>query len=74
MEPRDGWNTIVYTVKGLKKNTYFRLRGTNNPLGSPEIDLASPNSDPALNARGNTAAAAWKDLWFYSNPIVVSVQ
>jgi hypothetical protein len=70
----DGWNVIVFHTR-LTKSTYFRLRGTNNALESEEIDQTSPNGDPALDMPGqNTPAKAWADLWFYSNPIFVTVK
>jgi hypothetical protein len=49
------------------------LRGTNLPPGTPgETDL---EGNPLADTPGvNTAEAAWKDLWFYSNPIFVKVK
>ncbi|MCX7985230.1 MAG: T9SS type A sorting domain-containing protein [Bacteroidetes bacterium] len=49
---------------------YVRLRGTNHPLNTPnETDVnGNPLADTLI---ANTAAAAFADLWFYSNPIFV---
>jgi hypothetical protein len=70
---RQGWTTIVYHVHKLDRGMYFRLRGTNLPPGTPgETDL---EGNPLADTPGvNTAEAAWKDLWFYSNPIFVKVK
>ncbi len=68
----NGWNVIQYHVR-VDHSMYFRLRGTNNALNSPEIDQDSPNGDPALDLQDNTPEKAWQDLWFYSNPIFIDV-
>ncbi len=68
-----GWNVIKYRTT-VHHDMYFRLRGTNNALTSPEIDPSSVNGDPALDPQGNTEEAAWADLWFYSNPVFVRVR
>ena len=78
---RDGTHTIVYHIKDVKKDMYFRLRGTNLACGTPNetgpatglgtADYCNPLPD-ALTAP-NTAQKAWDDLWFYSNPIFVYV-
>ena len=60
---KNGWKEIVFHTR-LQKNTYLRLRGTNNPLNSTQIDPVT--GDPALDVPGtNTAAAAW------SRPLVL---
>lgn len=82
----DGWYTLVYHMKNTEKNMYFRLRGTNvapNTLcetdsdGNPLIDRAdaelNPNCEAFFTAH-DKADEAWRDLWFYSNPIFVTVQ
>lgn len=79
---RDGTHTIVYHIKNVDKNTYFRLRGTNVPCSTPNetgpatglgtADYCSPLPD-AL-AGPNNAQKTWDDLWFYSNPIFVHVK
>lgn len=89
----NGWNVITCPIKfqdisnetdqAKWKGVYFRLRGTNNALGSVEIDQANcqdgvGNCDPARDPNTATTAEqnvnAWKDLWFYSNPIFVYAQ
>jgi hypothetical protein len=74
-QPRDekGCYTFVYQVKNLGRNMYFRLRGTNLAPGTEgETDAeGNPLPDPPGL---NTAEAAWADLWFYSNPIFVTVK
>lgn len=64
----DGYTVLTYTttVNGQK---YFRIRGSNNTLGNGEVDAFG---NPVLDTPGqNTAALAWSDLWFYSNPVGV---
>ena len=69
-EHEDGWNTIVYRVKGVNKDTYFRLRGTN--LAPDTANETDPAGNPLVDLDGaNTVPVAWSDLWFYSNPIFV---
>jgi len=51
---------------------YFRLRGTN--LG---VDVPGQTQDgqPLVDEVGqNDEAMAWKDIWFYSNPIFLNVK
>ncbi len=63
--------SFTYTVS-VQKPMYFRLRGTNHPLNKiNETDAyGNPLPDTLISA---TAASAFDDLWFYSNPIFVSV-
>jgi hypothetical protein len=66
---------IVYHIKDVQDNVYFRLRGTNNKIGVNTVDI-DENGDP-LNDYANPAVGndeAWNDLWFYSNPIFVRVK
>jgi len=76
---KDGYNTVSYTYKAAK-NQYFRLRGTNlgmnvagetsngNPLPDQKITVTEDNARfNAINARN------YNDLWFYSNPVFVTV-
>ena len=69
----DGYNVIVYHVKNLDKNTYYRLRGTNLPVGTPgqSDELGNPTLD--LDGPLKGAEETWTDMWFYSNPIFVYV-
>jgi hypothetical protein len=86
-QDKDGYSTIVYHLKDVKKSMYFRLRGTNLACGTanetgPEVALPSnqycnPLADSLIDTSSGPAAqaeAAWKDLWFYSNPIFVYVE
>jgi hypothetical protein len=83
----DGYNTIVYRIQGLQKSMYFRLRGTNLAcavqnetglaVGLPSAEYCNPLADSLIDTSagpGAQAKAAWKDLWFYSNPIFVYVK
>jgi hypothetical protein len=74
----DGFNVITYHVKDLDKGMYFRLRGTNVPVNTPfETDaLGNPLADSLATANlgVDEAEEAWRDLWFYSNPIFVRVE
>jgi hypothetical protein len=72
----DGWYSVWYSVT-IDKPMYFRLRGTNMPpntayetnaAGDPLLD-----ADAMKNLKITTEQEAWRDLWFYSNPVFVSV-
>lgn len=67
----EGYNTITYPIAEIEKNMYFRLRGTNlAPNTEKETDAeGNPLSDELAGI--NSASIAYKDLWFYSNPIFV---
>jgi hypothetical protein len=69
----NGWHVLQYHVR-VDKDMYFRLRGTNLAPNTPnETDAdGNPLADALMGP--NTAAKAWADLWFYSNPIYVRVQ
>ncbi len=82
----DGTYTIVHTINDLAKSTYFRLRGTNQPCGTPDqtgparalpsADSCSPLPDalePFSADPATNAQKAFADLWLYSNPIFVYV-
>lgn len=68
----NGEKEITYEV-AVSKDTYFRLRGTNHALNTPNETDANGNplvdTPKANNSEG--AKAAFDDLWFYSNPIFV---
>lgn len=68
----NGVKEIEYKVN-IEKPMYFRLRGTNLGLGvAGETD---ENGNPLVDIAGeNTAAKAFADLWFYSNPIFVTLK
>ena len=64
-----GWYRMSVKVDG-KKSIYLRLRGTNHPPGTTgETDEAgNPLVDTDYT---NSEQVAWRDLWFYSNPVFV---
>ena len=68
-ESGNGWKKITYQF-GLNDNMYFRIRGTNLPLNTTEESDGEGNPLPDI-AEENTAAKAFSDLWFYSNPVFV---
>ena len=75
----DGWyETPPYRVKRLKRDMYFRVRGSNLPPKTEyETDAkGSPLADSLVeqNLDLDTTTAAWHDLWFYSNPVFVRVE
>jgi hypothetical protein len=66
----DGWKEMIFNYE-VKGDSYFRLRGTNQGLGTyNETDgNGNPLSDQILGT--NDGAKAFNDLWFYSNPVFV---
>jgi hypothetical protein len=67
----DGIYTMEFEYE-LDGSTYFRLRGTNQPMTGGEVDeRGNPLIDPQTGSVQLQAEAAWKDLWFYSNPVFV---
>lgn len=68
----NGWIEIKYSLKNIKNDMYFRLRGTNHAPNTPnETDGAgNPLIDNLVGE--NNAAKAFADLWFYSNPIFIA--
>lgn len=60
-----GWYEVKYNVKHFNGSMYFRIRGSNH-AGDPQVSSSTVGD--------NTAANAYADLWFYSNPIFVSVR
>lgn len=75
---KEGYSTIVYHIKNVDKNMYFRLRGTNLAPNTPYETDAEGNPLPDALATKHLgidgAQEAWNDLWFYSNPIFVYVK
>jgi hypothetical protein len=65
----NGWKTITYLAEVTGK-MYFRIRGTNLALNTAEELDGAGNPLPDI-AEKNTAAKAFSDLWFYSNPLFV---
>jgi hypothetical protein len=69
---QDGWYSLTCEMK-LAGDAYFRLRGTNLPWNTSGQTDARGN--PLLDPLGNNSAAeAYKDLWFYSNPMFIYVK
>ncbi|HEX7714937.1 MAG TPA: hypothetical protein VF531_13065 [Bacillota bacterium] len=70
---QNGYYIIKYQIKNVGKNMYYRLRGTNLGLNvTNETDKdGNPLNDDLVGT--NDRVKAYKDLWFYSNPIFVSV-
>jgi hypothetical protein len=64
-----GWYRMSVKIDD-KKSMYMRLRGTNLPPGTTgETDEAgNPLVDTDYT---NSEQVAWRDLWFYSNPVFV---
>jgi hypothetical protein len=76
----EGYNSITYTYTAAK-NQYFRLRGTNLGMNvSGETSNGNPLPDQKTVVTENAARfnaindRNYNDLWFYSNPVFVSVQ
>ena len=49
-----------YRIENVTANAYLRVRGTNGKELEPKPDPLG--EDP------------WSDLWFYSNPIFISIR
>jgi len=77
MDP-EGWLTVGYELKNVQEGAYIRLRGTNLPPGTPfETDnKGNPILDyeAVLNLGIDGETEAWRDLWFYSNPIFIKIR
>jgi hypothetical protein len=76
----DGYNVVTYEVTATK-NQYFRLRGTNLGVDvQGEMQNGEPLADQQVNIADNQMRfnaindRNYADLWFYSNPIFVTVQ
>jgi len=52
--------SMVYLLKDVRRSNYVRVRGTNGSEVEPQPDPLG--EDP------------WSDLWFYANPIFISVK
>lgn len=70
----DGWTVIKFYFNNVSNNMYFRLRGTNLQINTPNETDADGN--PLIDdLQGtNDGQKAYQDLWFYSNPIFVEVK
>ena len=81
VKDEDGLYSVSYDLV-LDGPGYLRLRGTNLPCGTPNetgpvtalpsADYCSPLPDALMGQ--NDAGKAFKDLWFYSNPIFVAAK
>ncbi|MBP7901558.1 MAG: hypothetical protein KA015_01955 [Spirochaetes bacterium] len=74
-----GYIVIRTCMKGLSKNKYIRLRGTNLAVNTPgETDAGgNPLVDPIDTAGTDVEAStqrAYADMWFYSNPVFLTVE
>ena len=68
----NGCYSATYEVTLAQGETkYYRLRGTNHALNTTDETDACGNPLPDTLVGANTAAKAFADLWFYSNPIFV---
>ena len=74
----DGYTECTYQVKSVAKDMYFRVRGNNLAPNTPfeTDDQSNPLFDNLVHAGLGIDGAdeAWADLWFYSNPVFVSVK
>ena len=70
---KDGWISLSFKLAGARQPMYFRLRGTNLAPSSINETDAEGNPLPDDLTAPNAAAKAYRDLWFYSNPIFVDV-
>ncbi|HEX9093634.1 MAG TPA: hypothetical protein VF902_06585 [Coriobacteriia bacterium] len=68
----DRWREFTWVARGITSDHYFRLRGTN--LAPSTAGQTEPDGDPLPDAVPNSAVEAWKDLWFYSNPVWIDVR
>jgi len=76
----DGFASVSVQLEA-KKNQYFRLRGTNLAPNTPnQTSNGEPLPDQKITDTDNTARINatndrnYNSLWFYSNPVFVSVQ
>lgn len=56
----DSWLEFRYRITGVRDSVFLRARGTNTDVVAPRLDPLK--IDP------------WRDLWFYSNPVMVRVR
>ena len=56
---------------------YFRIRGTNltpsTPYETDERGNPLPDALVTENLKVSPAEIAWRDLWFYANPIFARI-
>jgi hypothetical protein len=74
----DGYTECTFRMRRVNKNMYFRVRGNNlAPNTQYETDeMGNPLFDNLVHDGLGIDGAdeAWADLWFYSNPIFVSIE
>jgi hypothetical protein len=69
----EGYATITYTMAKLDRSQYIRLRGTNLGMHvENQTKDGNPLNDDLMGT--NDKAKAYADLWFYSNPIFITVK
>lgn len=70
-----GWIAATHTLKSVDRSMYLRLRGTNLLPGTANEtdDQGHPLSDALPHDRDGLDEAR-ADLWFYSNPVFISVK
>ncbi|OVE80840.1 hypothetical protein BVY04_04790, partial [bacterium M21] len=72
---QEGWYVVTHVIPSVNASRYFRLRGTNHPPNTPhETDgEGNPLLDSLVtdNLAIDEEDEAWRDLWFYSNPVYV---
>lgn len=74
---KDGYYSLTFTLPATDKDMFYRLRGTNNAVGTINVDAnGNPTIDTPIESvvGGNTTEKAFSDLWFYSNPVFVNKQ
>lgn len=59
-KPDGAYRVVTYRIENIAADAYLRVRGTNGEELEPKPD--PPGEDP------------WSDLWFYSNPIFLTVR
>lgn len=67
--------TMSYTFTP-SSSSYLRLRGTNQRVGGAKLEA---NGEPLMDEASTTSSTntidkAWADLWFYTNPVFVTVR
>ncbi len=62
---RDGRIVLEHVIRRVDRSFYLRLRGTDGNVSAP--GSIEPRQDPVGNSD------PWSDLWFYSNPVFVTV-
>ncbi len=72
---------MYFRLRGtnLAPNTANETDAQGNPLVDEASYVDTPNPDPKAAVKtptvhGNLPEIVWNDLWFYSNPVFVSVK